>query len=196
MLTRGVLLAISPALLIAACGGGSGAPAPGAPAGASTDCREQAARGVTAMFADLSAGRWRAAEQRVTTDGFVWFVLGARRADGSLPRLAVNRTVDLRDGVPAYLRARARRHEEITVRSLRFSEEAAGKLGFELAAVRRADDLAGGRRLPFIAKGEWLCSQDRLSGLAGHAELRGGALSADAQCPPGGRTVAGVRVCG
>jgi hypothetical protein len=150
---------------------------------------------VSALFGELSEGRWRFAERHVTDDGFVWFVLGVRRADGSVPRLAVNRTVDVRDGLGAYLRARARKHEELTVRSLRFSEEAGGKLGFELAAVRRADDLAGGRRLPFVAKGEWLCGPDRLSGLAGHAELRGGSLPAGAVCPEGSQVVDGVRVC-
>ena len=33
-----------------------------------------------------------------------------------------------------------------------------------------------GRWLPLVAKGEWLCDSDRLSGLAGHADLRGGPL--------------------
>jgi hypothetical protein len=74
-------------------------------------------------------------------------------------------------------------------------DPATGAIGFELTAVRRADDLAHRRRLPLTAKGQWLCSADALAGLAGHANLAGGPLPADAGCPGSARRVAGIRVC-
>jgi hypothetical protein len=89
-----------------------------------------------------------------------------------------------------------RQHDRFRLDSVRVMPPVTdGHLGFELAAYRRADDLAGGRRLPFVAKGEWRCRPGLLRGLAGHADLRGGPLPADSRCPAGAARVAGARVC-
>jgi hypothetical protein len=64
------LIPILPVLAAAACGG-QGAPAPARSAARGDACREEAARGVAALFADLSAGRWRAADRRVARRDFV-----------------------------------------------------------------------------------------------------------------------------
>lgn len=164
-------------------------------------CAEQAAIGLVALFADVRAGRVAEAERRVARDGFVWFVVGARRdgAAAELPDVPANATVQTRGELGAYLRGRARAHDAVDVRAVRIVgpvDPATGALGLEVTAVRRADDLPGGRALPLVAKAQWRCADDALIGLAGHADLAGGPLPAGVGCPDGAGRVAGVAVCG
>lgn len=160
-------------------------------------CGRAAANGIAGFFAALSVGRVGRAERYVTTDGFVWFVLGAvdRRAGTPPATLAANRTVWFRWKLGAYLRRRALQHDRFTLDSLVVGSDDGGRVGFQLAAYRSADDLAARRRLPLVAKGEWMCGPGLIRGLVGHADLRGGQLLAKYRCPANAERVAGARVC-
>lgn len=165
-------------------------------------CGRAAATGIAGFFAALSDGRVPRAERYVTTDGFVGFVLGARDGFGArdgrtrkAPALAANRTVWYRWRLAGYLRQRVRQHDRFRLDSLRVAFEGDGRVGFQVAAYRSANDLAGGGRLPLVAKGEWVCGPRLLTGLFGHADLRGGNLPSNFRCPAKAERVAGARVC-
>jgi hypothetical protein len=188
----GVLLAS-----VAAAASGCGGSKPAAARAEAGPCGRAAAAGVAGFLAAVSDGRVGPAERFVATQDFVWLVLGARDGGtGKAPALAANRSVVIRQNLRAYLRGRVRQHDRFTLDSFQATTAPTdGHIGFQLVAYRSADDLAGGRRLPLIAKGEWRCSPGLIRGLAGHADLRGGTLPADGRCPSDAARVAGARVC-
>ena len=194
-------------LVTGGCGGGlrsqsaTTKPAPDSPPPAAVaGCARATARGVQGMLLAINSGRAEQADHWVTENEFVWFVLGARMPGSTPLALPINRTVQLRTELLGYLRERVREHDQLQLRSIRVNKELGAfstqvTLGFEAVIRRRANDLARRRWLPLVAKGEWLCGEEKLRGLVGHADLPGGPPQPDMQCPPSSPVVEGARIC-
>jgi hypothetical protein len=201
-----LIVALVPVVVLATggCGGGlrsrsaTTKPTPDSPPPAAVaGCARATVRGVESMLLAINSGHAEQADHWVTENEFVWFVLGVRVPGSTLP---INRTVQLRTGLLGYLRQRVQEHDQLQLRSIRVNKEVGVvstqvTLGFEAVIRRRANDLARRRWLPLVAKGEWLCGEDKLRGLAGHADLPGGPPQPDMQCPPSSPVIEGARIC-